>query len=759
MSCDCVKEEVVIISVIMNQKRFMLTPALLWLCMALFGVANAALRSRTGAEPHSQVLSANIDPRIKQKLLEGKRLGIRDRGKVRKAEKEKYLELRRQGVDEVSNTAEAAALRAYKLRSKKRKGLVRKRQATLADVLFPGVAPVEYRPNESVDILVDLVESKKTPIPFEYYDLPFCARVEDTSARQRRNERKNLGSRLQGHDLQSAPYRSIRVTQDQGCTPLCLQHIDRKSLRWLRQLVERQYRAQLVLDQLPVLMRSKEYNYAVRGFPLGFQAPSSFEKPGEYYLFNHLRFIITYHEDPTQFEGVRITGFDVHPVSVQHALPKDGSQVFEGSSNIATCQSTMSVDNDASSYLLLRAEQNAPTLPIVYSYQVEWVESELAWSDRWDVYLVGSPDDDLHYLSIVNSLAIVIFLTGAISTILIRTLRKDISMYNEMDSLDDGEETGWKLVHGDVFRPPQTMPMALSVLVGTGAQIGVAFGLAMLCSVLKLLNPLQKGQTLTALIILYVLSGSVAGYVSARIYKYTDQKQWKLNVILTATALPGCLVCIFVVLNIFLSFAGAATAVSFFTIVKLFLLWVCVSTPLVFIGGFFGLKSKQIEVPTKTNQIARVVPPLPWHSQAKVTCLMGGILPFGSVCIELAFIMSALWLHQIYYAMGFLLVVLLILGATCAQVSIVLCYLQLCSENHRWWWPSFFNCASSGLYLVLYSIWFLSSRLDMVGLLPVVVYLTYMTMISFCFALFCGATGFLASFAFVRAIYGAVKVD
>ena len=32
---------------------------------------------------------------------------------------------------------------------------------------------------------------------------------------------------------------------------------------------------------------------------------------------------------------------------------------------------------------------------------------------------------------------------------------------------------------------------------------------------------------------------------------------------------------------------------------------------------------------------------------------MGGILPFGSVCIELFFIMSALWLHQIYYVMGF----------------------------------------------------------------------------------------------------------
>jgi transmembrane 9 superfamily member 2/4 len=269
----------------------------------------------------------------------------------------------------------------------------------------------------------------------------------------------------------------------------------------------------------------------------------------------------------------------------------------------------------------------------------------------------------------------------------------------------------------------------------------------------------QKGQTLTALIILYVLCGSVAGYVSSRIYKYTDQKNWKMNVLLTAIGLPGCLVVVFTVLNIFLSFAGAATAVSFLTILALFLLWVCVSAPLVFVGAFFGLRAEKIDVPCKTNQIARVVPITPWHAKPQNTIILGGILPFGSVCIELAFIMSALWLDQIYYVMGFLLAVILILAATCAQVSIVMTYLELCSENHRWWWTAFWNTASAGIYLFLYSLWFLSSRLNIVGFLPVVIYLTYMGMISIIFAVFCGSVGFLASFWFTRKIYGAVKVD
>jgi len=418
----------------------------------------------------------------------------------------------------------------------------------------------------------------------------------------------------------------------------------------------------------------------------------------------------------------------------------------------------MGVENDQSSYLSL---SNGNSIDVVYSYDVAWIENEnLLWADRWDVYLVGAPDDDIHYYSIINSLMIVLFMTGAIATIMIRTLRKDIAGYNEMQTLEEAqEETGWKLVHGDVFRPPQFSPMLLSVMVGTGAQIGVAFGLTMILSMLNITNSMRKGQILTSMIFLYVLCGSIAGYTSARVYKFTGSTNWKLNTIATATGLPALFVGMFTVLNIFLSFAGAATAVSFLTILVLFLLWVTISAPMVFVGAFIGLKASTIEVPTKTKQIARVIPEAPWHMNSGITILMGGVLPFGSVCIELAFIMSALWLHQIYYVMGFLLAVLLILAATCAQVSIVLCYLQLCAEDHRWWWKSFMNCAMAGFYLFLYSLWFLSSRLDLVGILPVTVYLTYMSMISVCFGLFCGSVGFISSLWFTRIIYGAVKVD
>jgi transmembrane 9 superfamily protein 2/4 len=251
----------------------------------------------------------------------------------------------------------------------------------------------------------------------------------------------------------------------------------------------------------------------------------------------------------------------------------------------------------------------------------------------------------------------------------------------------------------------------------------------------------------------------VAGYVTARLFKFCDAKAWKQATVLTAAGLPGCLVALFMVLNVFLHIAGAATAVGFLPLVLLFGLWVFLSTPLVFIGSFFGYRAEKLSVPVKTNQISRYIPELPWYASPPYSFLLGGILPFGSVCIELFFIMSALWLHQIYYMMSFLLAVLLILAATCAEVSVVMTYLQLCAEDHRWWWKSFLNCASAGFYLFLYSLWFLSSRLELVGVLPVVVYITYMGMISVCFSLFCGSVGVLSSFWFVGKIYGALKVD
>lgn len=83
-------------------------------------------------------------------------------------------------------------------------------------------------------------------------------------------------------------------------------------------------------------------------------------------------------------------------------------------------------------------------------------------------------DVQIHWFSIVNSIVVVLFLSGILTMIIIRTLRRDIAAYNREDleeELDEAiEETGWKLVHGDVFRAPE-YPGLLCSLLGSGVQI------------------------------------------------------------------------------------------------------------------------------------------------------------------------------------------------------------------------------------------------------------------------------------------------
>ena len=111
-------------------------------------------------------------------------------------------------------------------------------------------------------------------------------------------------------------------------------------------------------------------------------------------------------------------------------------------------------------------------LIFIFSYTVTFKEDNtVKWSSRWDYILDSMPHTNIQWFSILNSLVIVLFLSGMVAMILLRTLHKDIARYNQIDSGEDAqEEFGWKLVHGDVFRPPRK-GMLLAVLLGSGTQI------------------------------------------------------------------------------------------------------------------------------------------------------------------------------------------------------------------------------------------------------------------------------------------------
>ncbi len=78
--------------------------------------------------------------------------------------------------------------------------------------------------------------------------------------------------------------------------------------------------------------------------------------------------------------------------------------------------------------------------------------------------------------------------------IMVRTLRRDIAKYNTDDSFEDTlEESGWKLVHGDVFRSPRN-PRLFAAIIGTGIQIFFMFFITIFIAMLGMLSPSSRGK-------------------------------------------------------------------------------------------------------------------------------------------------------------------------------------------------------------------------------------------------------------------------
>lgn len=65
--------------------------------------------------------------------------------------------------------------------------------------------------------------------------------------------------------------------------------------------------------------------------------------------------------------------------------------------------------------------------------------------------------------------------------------------------------------------------------------------------------------------------------------------------------------------------------------------------------------------------------------------MIGGVLPFGAIFIEMVYIMQSIWsISTFYYMFGFLTVVVVILMITSAEISIVIVYFSLCSGDYQW---------------------------------------------------------------------------
>lgn len=448
---------------------------------------------------------------------------------------------------------------------------------------LPGVAPASYKIDQKVPLNVNHltpVFSEHDPqlrslISYDYYDprFHFCAPEGGPKPVS-----ESLGSIIFGDRIYTSSF-ELKMMKDEECKAACPeQTFDKQSADFVNNNIWKTYNLNWLIDSLPAgrsyMDPSTNTTYTLRGFPLGYVDGTSA------YLYNHFDIIIDYHEDGENF---RVVGVTVEPSS-RRDTKVTGDKVDCG---------------DPASPLIL--DEKGET-KVTWTYGVYWRKSPIAWVTRWDTYLHVF-DPKIHWFSLVNSAIIVIFLCGMVGAILMRALKKDIARYNRLDSFnlddlsgtngeaEDGvqEDSGWKLVHGDVFRAPKNS-LLLSVFLGNGSQLFVMTGTTLVFALLGILSPSNRGSLGGAMILLYTVFGFIGGYVSARVYKTFGGESWKLNIVLTPMLIPGIVFATFFLLNFFLWFQSSSGAVPFGTMLVILAIWFIVSVPLSFAGSWIGFR-------------------------------------------------------------------------------------------------------------------------------------------------------------------------
>eukprot|EP01059_Diplonema_ambulator_P014790 TRINITY_DN25782_c0_g1_i1.p1 TRINITY_DN25782_c0_g1~~TRINITY_DN25782_c0_g1_i1.p1 ORF type:complete len:585 (+),score=173.44 TRINITY_DN25782_c0_g1_i1:23-1756(+) len=392
---------------------------------------------------------------------------------------------------------------------------------------------------------------------------------------------------------------------------------------------------------------------------------------------------------------------------------------------------------------------------VTFTYEVKWTETLVPYEDRpsFNPGDIMQEEIDIQWFSIINSLVLVDILTFFLIFLTLRLLKRDIQKY------DDGDDSGWKLLHADVFRAPSS-PLLFTSILGCGMQLLLVFLSMLTLSVVGVFYPHTRGTMYAAIVVIYSLTSVVAGYVSGLYYKKFGHTQWVHSVLLTCTLFILPVFTVWAFLNSVAWAHGSTSALPFGVIIGLLALYALVAFPLTLAGGIAGRHAKPgMDVPCRTKVARRVIPEGPWWGHAVCHILIGGFLPFSAIYVELYYVFMSLWGHQLFTPYAILFLVFTILLMVTAAINISLTYLQISLENHEWWWRSLISGGATAFYTYAYSIYYYLYESHMYGDLQLCFFFGYTFIVCFGLFLMLSSVGFLASLLFMKKIYSSIKVE
>ncbi|KAL9255197.1 Transmembrane 9 superfamily member 3-like protein [Drosera capensis] len=562
-----------------------------------------------------------------------------------------------------------------------------------------------YKSGDQVPLFVNKVGPFNNPSEtYRYFDLPFCL------SGHLKDKREALGEVLNGDRLVSAPY-SINFREDKESQVICKKRLTEEDVAEFRHAVAKDYYFEMYFDDLPIW-----------GF-LGKFDKEKKDSPEEYkyYLYKHIHFDILYNKD-------RVIEITVH------TEPNSLIDITENKE-----------------------------VDVEFTYSVKWKKTDTAFEKRMDKYSQTSSRPhhlEIHWFSIINSCVTVLLLTGFLATILMRVLKNDFVKYtHDEETAEDLEETGWKYIHGDVFRFPKHKSL-LAAALGSGTQLFALTVFIFLLALVGVFYPYNRGALFTALVVIYALTSGIAGYTAASFYCQLEGTNWVRNLLLTSCLFCGPLFLTFCFLNSVAIAYNSTAALPFGTILVIVLIWTLVTSPLLVLSGIAGKNSKaDFQAPCRTTKYPREIPSLPWYRSILPQMAMAGFLPFSAIYIELYYIFASVWGHRTYTIYSILFIVFIILLIVTAFITVALTYFQLAAEDHEWWWRSFICGGSTGLFIYGYCLYYYYARSGMYGFMQTSFFFGYMACICYGFFLMLGTVGFHAALLFVRHIYRSIKCE
>ncbi|KAL6454775.1 TMN7 Transmembrane 9 superfamily member 7 [Candida maltosa Xu316] len=379
--------------------------------------------------------------------------------------------------------------------------------------------------------------------------------------------------------------------------------------------------------------------------------------------------------------------------------------------------------------------------------------------------------------------------------VLIKVLKKDIQNTTSSPvalpttSTDLGNTGGsWKNLINEINHVPRA-ELFLTTLVTAGIQFliaGIGVIVALMLNSIGSKNTFfntHQGALLSISIVIIIASGLVSSYVGILLHKYfrgdslnqpyRNFQILKLGILYTST--PALLWVVMFILNVFVWAKESSAALPFETIILLFALFVLIQWPCGVIGARIANNQKfDIKSPPQSPMLEKpyqAITLLPRKSASKIiniftsylkTVVVYGLIPFGIVYVELSFILTSVFLEKttFYYMYGFLFITVVMLVVLVIESTIIAVYVSLAVYNDpHWTWLSFQVGSSLGWYVFGYAIYYYVRVLNVEEFVSGLLYFVHMAIVSVIIGVSCGAIGVLTGLAFVRKIYGAIKVD